>query len=108
LSYLHRLSPEPTELNPKIGQNEGFLLLVTLAAMPEREFEELDRKLSERAEAGDTDANQLRERLARFRDDPEDDELDWLSEAAIRWESEHPELANIAVRVINTLTSGGL
>lgn len=76
--------------------------------MAPQDFEELGRRLSEAAESGDEHARAVLERLRRYEGDPEDEELDWLSEAAIRWESEHPELANIAVRVINTLTSGGL
>jgi hypothetical protein len=76
--------------------------------MPDKDFEELGRKLSEAAERGDPDALAVLERLRRFKEDPEDTETDWLTEAAIRWESEHPELAKIAVRVVNTLTSGGV
>lgn len=75
--------------------------------MPERDFESLGRKLTEAAASGDEHAREVLGRLEEFRGDPEDDSLDWLNEAAIRWESEHPELARIAVRLINTLTSGG-
>lgn len=74
---------------------------------PEEHFDELGKRLEERAAEGDEDARATLERLEKFRNDPEDDALDWLNEAAIRWESEHPELANIAVRVINALTAGG-
>jgi hypothetical protein len=76
--------------------------------MSDKDFEDLGRKLSEAAERGDAEAQAVLERLRRFKDDPEDTETDWLTEAAIRWESEHPELAEIAVRVVNTLTSGGV
>jgi hypothetical protein len=76
--------------------------------MSDKDFEVLGRKLSEAAERGDAEAQAVLERLRRFKDDPEDTETDWLTEAAIRWESEHPELAEIAVRVVNTLTSGGV
>ena len=76
--------------------------------MSEKDFEILGRKLSEAAESGDEEAQVLLERLRKFEEDPEDTETDWLTEAAIRWESEHPELAEIAVRVVNTLTSGGI
>lgn len=79
-----------------------------LPAMPDQHFEELGRKLSEAADAGDEDARAVLERLGRFTADPDDDSLDWLNEAAIRWESEHPELARVAVKVINALTAGGL
>jgi predicted NBD/HSP70 family sugar kinase len=75
--------------------------------MPDEHFEELGRKLSEAADQGDEQARDVLDRLNKYRDDPDDDSLDWLNEAAIRWESEHPELANIAVRVINALTAGG-
>lgn len=76
--------------------------------MPDQHFEELGRKLSDAAESGDEDAKAVLERLGAFTSDPEDDSLDWLNEAAARWESEHPELAQIAVKVINALTAGGL
>ena len=76
--------------------------------MVRRDFEELGRRLAEAAESGDEHAKAVLDRLERFQGDDEDTELDWLTEAAIRWESEHPELANIAVRVVNALTSGGL
>jgi hypothetical protein len=76
--------------------------------MSDKDFEVLGRKLSEAAERGDAEAQAVLDRLRRFKDDPEDTETDWLTEAAIRWESEHPELAEIAVRVVNTLTSGGV
>ena len=75
--------------------------------MPDKDFEQLGRSLTEAADAGDEHAQEVLARLEQFQADPEDDSLDWLNEAAIRWESEHPELARIAVRVINTLTSGG-
>lgn len=75
--------------------------------MSDNDFEELGRKLSEAADGGDDEAEAVLDRLNKFRDDPEDDSLDWLNEAAIRWESEHPELAEVAVRVINALTAGG-
>lgn len=80
----------------------------TLAAMPDQHFEELGRKLSEAAESGDENARAVLARLGQFKDDPDDNSLDWLNEAAVRWESEHPELAQIAVRLINALTAGGL
>jgi hypothetical protein len=76
--------------------------------MSDKELEALGRKLAEAAERGDPDALAVLDRLRRFEEDPEDTETDWLTEAAIRWESEHPELAKIAVRVVNTLTSGGV
>lgn len=76
--------------------------------MSDKDFEVLGRKLSEAAASGDEEAQALLDRLRRFEGDPEDTETDWLTEAAIRWESEHPELAEIAVRVVNTLTSGGI
>lgn len=76
--------------------------------MSDEHFEELGRKLSEAAASGDEDAKQVLDRLSKFQGDPEDDSLEWLNEAAIRWESEHPELANVAVKVINALTAGGL
>lgn len=76
--------------------------------MSDKDFEILGRKLSEAAERGDEDAQAVLDRLRVFKDDPEDTETDWLTEAAIRWESEHPELADLAVRVVNTLTSGGI
>jgi hypothetical protein len=75
--------------------------------MSDQHFEELGRKLSEAADSGDEDARTVLERLNQFKDNPEDDSLDWLSEAAIRWESDHPELANVAVSFINALTAGG-
>lgn len=75
--------------------------------MSEQHFEDLGRKLSEAAESGDEDAREVLERLNQFKDDPDDDSLDWLNEAAVKWESEHPELAIIAVRLINALTAGG-
>jgi hypothetical protein len=75
--------------------------------MPEQHFEELGRKLSEAADSGDEDAREVLEWLNKFKDDPDDDSLDWLNEAAIKWESEHPELANVAVSLINALTAGG-
>ena len=74
---------------------------------PEEHFDELGKQLEQRAAEGDEDARATLERLEKYRSDPDDDALDWLNEAAIRWESEHPELANIAVRVINALTAGG-
>ncbi|MDH3189836.1 MAG: DUF4404 family protein [Acidimicrobiia bacterium] len=76
--------------------------------MSDQHFEELGRKLSEAAASGDEDAQAVLERLGQFEADPEDDSLDWLNEAAVRWESEHPELAQVAVKVINALTAGGL
>lgn len=76
--------------------------------MSDEHFEELGRKLSEAAASGDEDAKQVLDRLSKFQGDSEDDSLEWLNEAAIRWESEHPELANVAVKVINALTAGGL
>jgi hypothetical protein len=75
--------------------------------MPDEHFDELGHRLSEAAKAGNQDAESTLERMRAFREDPEDDDLDWLSEAAIRWESEHPELARVAVKVINALTAGG-
>lgn len=75
--------------------------------MSEQHFEELGRQLSEAAESGDEDAKAVLDRLNQFKEDPDDDSLDWLNEAAIKWESEHPELATIAVRLINALTAGG-
>lgn len=75
--------------------------------MTDEHFEELGRKLSEAADTGDADAKVVLDRLNQFKDDPDDDSLDWLNEAAVKWESEHPELANIAVRLINALTAGG-
>lgn len=76
--------------------------------MSDEHFEELGRKLSAAAASGDEDAREVLQKLTRFQEDPEDDSLEWLNEAAIRWESEHPELANVAVKVINALTAGGL
>ncbi len=76
--------------------------------MSDEHFEELGRKLSEAAASGDENAREVLQKLTRFQEDPEDDSLEWLNEAAIRWESEHPELANVAVKVINALTAGGL
>ncbi len=75
--------------------------------MTDEHFEELGRKLSEAADSGDADAMAVLDRLNQFKDDPDDDSLDWLNEAAVKWESEHPELANVAVRLINALTAGG-
>lgn len=75
--------------------------------MTDEHFEELGRKLSEAADSGDADAMAVLNRLNQFKEDPDDDSLDWLNEAAVKWESEHPELANIAVRLINALTAGG-
>lgn len=80
----------------------------TIPSMSDQHFEELGRKLSEAAESGDQDARAVLERLGAFTSDPNDESLDWLNEAAARWESEHPELAQIAVKVINALTAGGL
>lgn len=71
-------------------------------------FEELGRKLSEAAASGDENAKEVLEQLSKFQEDPEDGSLEWLNEAAIRWESEHPELADVAVKVINALTAGGM
>lgn len=76
--------------------------------MADEHFEELGRKLSEAAESGDEDARLVLDRLGQFEADPDDESLDWLHEAAVRWESDHPELAEIAVKVINALTAGGL
>lgn len=75
--------------------------------MSQQDFEELGRKLSEAADNGDADARAVLDRLNQFKEDDDDDSLDWLNEAAIKWESEHPELANLAVRLINALTAGG-
>lgn len=75
--------------------------------MAEQYYEELGRKLSDAAEGGDEEAEAVLNRLNKFREDPDDEDLDWLSEAAIRWESEHPELANVAARLVNALTAGG-
>jgi hypothetical protein len=75
--------------------------------MSEQHFEDLGKKLAEAAEQGDEEAKAVLDRLNKFKDDPDDDSLDWLNEAAVRWESEHPELANLAVRVVNALTAGG-
>ncbi|HEY5890748.1 MAG TPA: hypothetical protein VIW94_08635 [Acidimicrobiia bacterium] len=75
--------------------------------MNDEHFEELGRKLSQAADSGDADARAVLDRLNQFKDDPDDDSLDWLNEAAVKWEIEHPELANIAVRLINALTAGG-
>lgn len=75
--------------------------------MSQQDFEELGRKLSEAADSGDADARAVLDRLNQFKEDDDDDSLDWLNEAAIKWESEHPELANLAVRLINALTAGG-
>lgn len=75
--------------------------------MTDEHFEELGRKLSEAADSGDADAMAVLDRLNQFKGDPDDDSLDWLNEAAVKWESEHPELAEIAVRLINALTAGG-
>jgi hypothetical protein len=75
--------------------------------MADQHFEELGRQLAEAADRGDEDAQAVLDRLTRYQEDPDDDSLDWLNEAAIKWESEHPELANLAVRVINALTAGG-
>lgn len=60
-----------------------------------------------------SEAADLRGAVAKYRESLEDDDhddddfIDGLREAALRYEVSHPELSNFMARLVNTLTAAG-
>ena len=74
-----------------------------------RHLDDLDEQLEA---VSDDEADQLKGAVAAYRDeDTEDDDegfMEHLSEAALRFETSHPEISNAIARVIDSLTAAGI
>jgi len=76
--------------------------------MPEEHIKRLRQSLEDVAATGDTEADELLSHLGASAEERDENLLDRLNEAALRWQATHPELSRLIGRVADLLSAEGI